>query len=170
MKISIAEANRARSEAEEADRNVRDLLRETRQIQDSLDRDYGLEEEFAVLDGQCFEYTDREYTYRLCPFDQATQRPKNGGSETRLGTWSGWAGDESCKAGKYSRMLYDKGQGCWNGPQRSTVVHLTCGIEHTLTSVSEPNRCEYVFEFVTPCVCREVDEKVHESLLGHDEL
>ncbi|XP_071454296.1 glucosidase 2 subunit beta isoform X2 [Hetaerina americana] len=168
----IDEANNARAEAEEADRAVRDLTRETRQIQDSLERDYGEDEEFAVLDGQCFEYTDREYTYRLCPFDQATQRPKNGGSETRLGTWSGWVGDSgSSKAGKYSRMLYDKGQGCWNGPQRSTLVHLVCGMEHAVTAVSEPNRCEYVFEFVTPCICREVDDKnMAEHIASHDEL
>ncbi|XP_046389070.1 glucosidase 2 subunit beta isoform X2 [Ischnura elegans] len=168
----IDEANNARAEAEEADRASRDLTREMRQIQDSLERDYGEEEEFAVLDGQCHEYTDREYTYRLCPFDQATQRPKNGGTETRLGTWSGWVGDtSSSKAGKYSRMLYDKGQGCWNGPQRSTLVHLTCGMEHAVTAVSEPNRCEYVFEFVTPCICREVDDKnMAEHLAAHDEL
>ena len=48
---------------------------------------------------------------------QITQRSKNGGSEVRLGTWNSWIGEP-----KYRTMLYDRGQHCWNGPQRSTHV------------------------------------------------
>ena len=52
-------------------------------------------------------------------FFQASQRPKHGGSETRLGQWGHWAGPEN---NKYSIMMLEKGVQCWNGPQRSCKV------------------------------------------------
>lgn len=46
-------------------------------------------------------------------------------------------------------------------------VKMGCGTENVLTSVSEPNRCEYVFEFVTPSICQSVEGT---ETQGHDEL
>merc|ERR1712228_173412 len=76
----------------------------------------------------------------MCPFDHCSQRPKHGGSETRLGSWGSWEGGEG--AMKYSVMKYTGGQGCWNGPARSTTVHLHCGTDNVVTAVSEPNKCQ----------------------------
>nr|CAD7577821.1 unnamed protein product [Timema californicum] len=158
----IDEANRAREAYEEADRVSRDVAREIKQLQEALEKDVGEDDEFAPLAGECFELTDTEYTYKLCPFDQVTQRSKSGGVETRLGAWGSWVGPGD---NKYHMMLYDRGQSCWNGPQRSTHVRLNCGTESAVTSVSEPNRCEYFMEFSTPGACR-----LPEVTADHDEL
>ncbi|XP_033341965.1 glucosidase 2 subunit beta [Megalopta genalis] len=146
----IDEATTAREAYHSAEKSVNDLQSEIRKLEEKLDRDYGTEEEFAPLDGECFEYTDLEYVYTLCMFGRATQRSKSGGSDIILGHWYEWAGPDGHK---YSRMKYDRGLTCWNGPARSTMVTLICGKENKLMSVTEPMRCEYAMEFSTPALC-----------------
>uniref|UniRef100_A0A8C7I2M7 Glucosidase 2 subunit beta n=1 Tax=Oncorhynchus kisutch TaxID=8019 RepID=A0A8C7I2M7_ONCKI len=137
-----------------------------RNLEKEIGFDFGPSAEFAYLYSQCYELSTSEYIYRLCPFNRVSQKPKFGGSETNLGLWGQWAGPEG---NLYSVMKYDHGQGCWQGPNRSTTVKLTCGKETVVTSTSEPSRCEYLMEFTTPAVCQEpasLDEVLH----GHTEL
>lgn len=159
----VDEATSARERFHEAEKAVSDLQTEIRKLEDKLDRDYGSDEEFASLDGECFEYTDLEYIYALCMFEKATQRAKSGGNDINLGHWREWVGPEEQK---YSRMKYDRGLACWNGPERSATVTLTCGKENKLVSVTEPSRCEYAMEFATPALCK----LTAESADTHDEL
>merc|ERR1719427_2262219 len=147
----IKNAEAARKAYTDVDRQFRDVEREIKQLQESLEKDHGEDNVFAVLSGQCFSLTDNEYTYKMCPFDHCSQRGKHGGSETRLGNWGSWTGPDD---DKYSSMKFTGGQGCWNGPDRSTNVYLQCGAENTVTSVSEPNRCEYEMHFSTPAACK----------------
>ncbi|XP_076235961.1 glucosidase 2 subunit beta [Calliopsis andreniformis] len=146
----IDEATSTRENFQAAERSVNDLQLEIRKLEEKLDRDYGAEHEFATLDGECFDYTDLEYIYTLCMFGKTTQKSKSGGSDINLGHWNDWVGPEGQK---YSKMKYDRGLTCWNGPARSTIVNLTCGKENKLISVTEPSRCEYVMEFSTPALC-----------------
>ncbi|KAK2194125.1 hypothetical protein NP493_2g09049 [Ridgeia piscesae] len=157
-------ADKAREDFNEADRKFRDIESEISKLESLLDIDFGGETEFYPLYGECFEMTDREYTYKLCPFDKATQRSKNGGSETSLGKWSHWDGPDG---NKYSVMKFEKGQNCWNGPDRSVKVNVNCGKENQLLTATEPNKCEYEFQFVTPTACSQVPSPADES---HDEL
>ncbi|CAL1534375.1 unnamed protein product [Lymnaea stagnalis] len=146
----IAIADEARKKYDEAENKVKDIDHEINEIKKYLELDLGIEEEFSALKGQCFEYTDREYTYKFCPYEKTSQKPKGGGIETNLGNWGHWHGPEG---DKYDSMKYENGQSCWNGPNRSCNVKLHCGAENALTGASEPSRCEYQFEFTTPARC-----------------
>ncbi|KAB5531108.1 hypothetical protein PHYPO_G00137100 [Pangasianodon hypophthalmus] len=162
----IDTAQKARGDFEESERALREVEDQIRNIEKELSFDFGPSAEFAYLYSQCYELTTSEYIYRLCPFNRVSQKPKYGGSETNLGTWGTWAGSED---NKYLVMKYEHGTGCWQGPNRSTTVKMTCGKETTVTSTSEPSRCEYLMEFTTPAVCQELPT-IDPTLPEHDEF
>ncbi|XP_046851866.1 glucosidase 2 subunit beta-like [Xenia sp. Carnegie-2017] len=155
----IEDADKVRQEFEETTREKDDLLKKLAEIDRLNQIDMGEHEEFSPLHGHCFEFTDREYTYKLCPFDKASQTSKNGNSEVSLGTWGEWSGQPY----KYSEMKFTNGLSCWNGPSRSTTVKVSCGIKNDLVGVSEPSKCEYEFIFHTPAAC-------HPNFHPHDEF
>ena len=146
----ISAADDAREKHRNAESRKRSLDHELDNVKKYLGVDLGPAHEFSPLYDQCFEYTDREYTYKLCPFSKVIQRGKSGGRETPLGNWGSWDGS----AGRlHSRMKYDNGEKCWNGPSRSALISLKCGLTEELLSASEPNRCEYAMDFATPAAC-----------------
>ncbi|CAG9135609.1 unnamed protein product [Plutella xylostella] len=159
----VNEASEARRQLVEAERTVREIDSNIRSIKQNLEKDYGPQQEYTTLDGQCFEHEDKEYVYRLCMFDKVTQRSKNGGSEVGLGNWGEWAGSDG---NQYAAMKYTNGMGCWNGPNRVTTVNVNCGLENKINSVTEPFRCEYKIELSTPAACDD-SRPQHAS---HDEL
>lgn len=42
---------------------------------------------------------------------------------------------------------------CWNGPERSVNVDITCGTTNEITHISEPEKCEYRFQVTSPALC-----------------
>lgn len=96
-------------------------------------------------------------------------------------------------------MKYEQGTGCWQGPNRSTTVsackagelgrgdpglaqpnplehpsphpqvRLLCGKETMVTSTTEPSRCEYLMELMTPAACPEPPPEAPTED-DHDEL
>lgn len=162
----IDDAQKARDAFDEAERALREVDDQIKNLEKEISFDFGPSAEFAYLYSQCYELPTSEYVYRLCPFNRVSQKPKFGGSETNLGSWGQWAGPEG---NIYAVMKYEHGTGCWQGPNRSTTIKLICGKETVLISTSEPSRCEYLMEFTSPAVCQEppsLDSELH----GHEEL
>ncbi|KAI1883443.1 hypothetical protein AGOR_G00231500 [Albula goreensis] len=135
---------------------------EIRDLEDILSADYGADKEFMYLQNQCFQLTVYEYTYVLCPFSHVTQKSSSG-AEVSLGKWQSWVGRPE---EPHSQMQYDRGEPCWQGPSRSTVVTLMCGTETALRSVKEPSKCQYIMELQTPVACQQLQRKRRE----HSEL
>lgn len=122
-------------------------------LEQELAADYGPSNVFLPLKGQCYSFKDREYTYTLCPFERATQESTSG-MQTELGRYSGWAGPAE---DPYSKQKYEGGIQCWNGPARSALINIECGVEDKVTAVIEPAKCEYVYNFITPAACPDTD-------------
>lgn len=70
LQIFISESKKAEILFKEADQTVKDLQKQLYDIQKSLSKNFGSEDEFAALDGQCYELTNNEYVYKLCLFEK----------------------------------------------------------------------------------------------------
>lgn len=68
--------------------------------------------------------------------------------------FSSWEGSN------YNIQLYTEGTGCWNGPDRSVRLEMSCGTENKLVSVTEPAKCEYLFKMETPAVCPVLPDQI----------
>ncbi|ORX35023.1 glucosidase II beta subunit-like-domain-containing protein [Kockovaella imperatae] len=119
---------------------------------------FGPDGEWKKLDGTCIDKVAGDYTYELCFFGRASQKSNKDSSSNHLGTWSKWEQGETHGSFEYySTQYYEHGAKCWNGPQRSVRVSLTCGTQNALLSISEPEKCEYYFTATTPALCWPLD-------------
>lgn len=71
--IVILESKKAHELFEEADRTVKDLQKQVYELKKSISKNFGPDDEFAALDGQCYELTNDEYVYKLCLFEKVRQ-------------------------------------------------------------------------------------------------
>lgn len=136
----------AKSAFETAAAGVYALKTEREGLETKIGRTYGPDDAYAQLEGRCVEAHVDKYVYRVCPFHQVEQLENGHGP--RLGSWKGF--DESGE-----HMIFDNGDVCWQGPNRSMTVRIRCGATETLTKVAEPSRCEYTAEMTTPAACSE---------------
>lgn len=159
----------ARSALRTAERSAKDLRSSLDKATADQDKDYGAADVFRPLKGRCISLTSGEFNYELCFLDKVTQKSKKGGGGTSLGKFDKFEqvlvdvaeGEESRLA-----MRYDKGQTCWNGPARSTLVVLQCAEEERIVKITEEEKCVYRMEVGTPAVCEEVtiDERPRDEL------
>ncbi|KAG0296762.1 hypothetical protein BGZ96_008622 [Linnemannia gamsii] len=147
--VSKSEVEIAQEAYNKASEEERKSEEEIQKLEKKVKTDYGPDEAFAKLVDQCVEFKEIEYTYSVCLFGEAKQKSH---SDTSLGTFSSWVGDN------YDTQLYTGGARCWNGPERSVKVMMTCGTENKILAVSEPSKCEYLYKMETPAVCYDLSE------------
>lgn len=130
---------------------------------EDLEKDYGVDDVFRALKGQCVSKDSGEYTYELCWLDKTKQKSKKGGSHTTMGNFVSidkiMVDDEvppdgkGLGSGERVALRYENGQHCWNGPNRSTLVVLACAEKDEVWKITEEEKCVYRMEVGTPAVC-----------------
>ncbi|KAI9297325.1 hypothetical protein K502DRAFT_301000 [Neoconidiobolus thromboides FSU 785] len=163
----VTDASNARTELWNAESTLSNKESELKSIEDKLTMDYGPLNSYAYLNEKCFDKTQGDYVYTVCIFGDAHQKSNNG-ENIFLGKFSSWSNKS------YQQQDYTGGTQCWNGPQRSVKLFLTCGIEELITEITEPEKCEYHFHMTTPAACEEKEienEKIgNDNIIEHDEL
>eukprot|EP00004_Rigifila_ramosa_P028344 TRINITY_DN958_c0_g2_i2.p1 TRINITY_DN958_c0_g2~~TRINITY_DN958_c0_g2_i2.p1 ORF type:complete len:420 (-),score=115.67 TRINITY_DN958_c0_g2_i2:14-1273(-) len=150
------EAERLRKEVTSQDATLRDLERKVSDLQAELQVDYGDDDRFLTLAGQCFSAKVRQYTYEVCPFGKAKQQ---GDSYSDLG-------QNKAVEDNYTKLKWSNGARCWQGPAREITVTLECSSSTELVDVEEPNKCVYAGKLRTPLACDPKHELALELNLG----
>lgn len=147
---------------------------------DDLSQDYGPDDVFRALKGQCVSKDSGEYTYELCWLESTKQKPKKRGGDTGMGNFVGFdtvvVDDElppdgkGLGSGERRALRYENGQHCWNGPNRSTLVVLACAETDEIWKITEEEKCVYRMEVGTPAVCGKGEANGAERTKTKDEL
>ena len=153
----------ARNRKNSAQKELDDFHKDLNSRKEDLEKDFGPDDVFRTLKGQCISLDSGEYTYELCFMDRTTQKPKKGGAHTNMGNYARMekitvdedlpANGKGLGSGERIAMKHEGGQHCWNGPNRSTTVILACAEENEVWKVMEEEKCVYRMEVGTPAVC-----------------
>ena len=157
------EVEDARNALKAAQDGLNDNKKQLDEHKDDLSKDYGKDDVFRALKGQCFSKDSGEYNYELCWLDKTRQKSKKGGSQTIMGNFARFdtvtVDDElppdgkGLGSGERVALRYENGQHCWNGPNRSTLVVLACAEKDEVWKITEEEKCVYRMEVGTPAVC-----------------
>lgn len=157
----------ARQQLTAAQKELEDDRSELRSHREDLEKDYGPDEVFRALKGQCVEKQSGEYTYEFCWMDKTTQKSNKGGGHTNMGNFARIdkiTVDEDLPpdgkglgSGERYALKYENGQHCWSGPNRSTQVILACAEKDEIWKIVEEEKCVYRMEVGTPAVCQTAD-------------
>ena len=137
----LPEAAAVRAKLTALEDAVGEMKKAVREKEDLLDAvDYGPEGVWFAVRDACYNTQMHGYTWELCPLKHMKQ------DSTSLGKFKRWDNN-------YSTMVFEGGQRCWNGPERSAEIHLACGAKSELVSMEEPSKCVYKGRFLTPLLC-----------------
>ncbi|KAF2500416.1 hypothetical protein BU16DRAFT_556886 [Lophium mytilinum] len=153
----------ARQQLESAKKDLENDRKELTSHQEDLQKEYGPDNIFRALKDQCIDKDSGEYTYSFCWLGQTTQKSKKGGGHTNMGNFvriEKVTVDEDVPpdgkglgSGERYSLVYENGQHCWNGPNRSTRLILACAEKDEIWKIVEQEKCVYRMEVGTPAVC-----------------
>lgn len=154
------------AKVEDAKRRLGDLERELSDLNSQIIKDehtlafnFGKDDVLRALSETCIKNKVGEYDYEVCFFGDARQI--GNGQATKLGKFS-----KVEFANDVFYLEFENGAQCWNGPIRRAEVTVRCGEETKITGVSEPEKCGYFIDMLSPAAC----SPDHVVDVAHDEL
>lgn len=171
---NVSAARVAYRSSQDALRRIESELQSKKQELEPSAEKWGRQGEFKALDKECVSKNMGEYTYEFCFFGTAVQIPNRGHGRVTLGRWGHFAPLNASLTPQdddyYTRQIYDNGQRCWNGPDRSLIVYLSCAPQNALLDVFEGEKCIYEAKVTTPAVCLPLPSQSSAAGTTKDEL
>ncbi|KAJ7047793.1 glucosidase II beta subunit-like-domain-containing protein [Mycena alexandri] len=166
-----SDSSKARQAFNAAETALNKVKKEKKEAEEDLEEifdinGFGVDGEWKKLDGTCLALDTGEYTYEVCMFEEAKQKPNKGGTTFNLGKFSSWNPSPDVQPGEpayYEKQVYNQGTRCWNGPERSVILVLKCGTENAIHSVMELEKCEYQLTGTSPALCYPLDANANGS-------
>ncbi|KXT03071.1 hypothetical protein AC579_2656 [Pseudocercospora musae] len=169
----------ARDRLENAKKDLENSQKSLSDSKSDLEKDFGPDDIFRALKGQCIEKESGEYIYEYCFMEKTTQKPKKGGGHTGMGNYVRMekivvdeelpTDGKGVGTGERIAMKHENGQHCWNGPNRATTVILACAEKDEIWKIMEEEKCIYRMEVGTPAVCEKKSGSAKKGA-GKDEL
>ncbi|CAB58410.1 glucosidase II beta subunit [Schizosaccharomyces pombe] len=138
----------AQRDLDAAEENEKSLEKEHTKLMHELEYHHGWDLYRAIKGME----TKREiggYTYKVVFYENVFQ------DSILLGNFASQEGNV---------LKYENGQSCWNGPHRSAIVTVECGVENEIVSVLEAQKCEYLIKMKSPAACS--PDQLKQSLLN----
>lgn len=130
-------------------KKINDLETEIDILNEELHKNYGENDILRSVKGQWLKQNMAGYEYNFGFLESIYQK------STLIGVYSHAEGN---------KLFYTNGSKCWNGPIRTAVADLICGTEEKIISISEKEKCEYLFTISSPIACRNIsDEELLET-------
>jgi len=139
-------------------------------LKTAVHAEYGPDLALRALRDECFKKSFAQFSFEHCFFDNIKQY-----EGTKFVATIGSFKESTVDHSGVTRLMYDNGDRCWGGPQRSLGVELQCGETNEIVTVDEPSKCVYAMVFRTPAACTQAMLDPLEQQLGatetqHDEL
>ncbi|RKP32564.1 hypothetical protein METBISCDRAFT_29472 [Metschnikowia bicuspidata] len=105
---------------------------------------YGENDILRAMEQQEYEQKFGDYVYKIKFLNSIYQ------DNTLLGRYIGFDG---------TSMHFAGGDRCWNGPQRSATLGFACSEKMKISSVYEPQKCQYEILATSPLACKDFSEE-----------
>lgn len=126
---------------------VKEYQKDIEIFSEDLKKNYGKDDIYRAVKEVKISSNYGDYNYRIALLDSIHQDKVLVGKFTKFDDE-----DENI-------LYYTNGAKCWNGPNRSAKIILSCGKSHDIISVSEPEKCEYTIEMTSPIACHELSDE-----------